>query len=1019
MRPSWFGWVRSRTWRAGASVALTAALAYATNLITGDNPAVVWWVFGAVFLTTLVGLEVWNHFDGGRDEARARLDARAQVLGALRPPTAMGAIRVLEALTATGSPTPLWGRRAELAALLGWCAEEGGRVRIVSGPAGVGKTRLALALAEEMVEQGWCAGWALSLDGLVEKVAACGEKALVLVDDADRWAGVEVLLTQAAQRPDLVRVLLIARDGSALRDRLRARPPATVGLLLADEPMELAPIGLEGDRIRWFDEATRAYAGQFRYRGPLPSPNAVGADGDTLLLLHARALIAVVDQTGAHQLTLPQIADHLMRLERGRWSDDPAAPAGVALLTDVVAVLTLLPILSLQDAASMLVVVPDLAGDDAQALRFACARCARWARETYGCRPDGRLDLRPHLIADYLISRHFRQDPVLLGALPTVGAAAALVALARACVNVPEAASMFVIAAATNPSLLWPALVAITIADLTSDRLDAALATLIDATAPEFVPARRDLSGLGRHRHVVRALTQAAVVRARTAGSAADLARALTELGDRLSEVGKAEQSLAAGAEAVRTWRRIPGHRRRLADALTDLGARLEAVGRKRETVAPYEEAAGLWRQLVDDHPDDLDVSASLGFTLVPLGRQLAEADRRGDALTVCQEAVEIGRRLVNDRPEDALHRDLLGRALICLGDRLAEVGQAEQALAVQGEAAEIWRRLVADRPQGYDFRDQLALALTRCGHRLAYVGEPGRAITTYEEAVEIRRQLVRDRPGKTVYRSGLAATLGSLHDVLTRTRHHEQALTVCQEMVGTCRQLVDDQPHNPEYRHNLAAGLAGYGTLLAKIGRKEQALPFQEKAADLFRRLADDQPRNPDARSSLAGALVNLANIQADVGRKDQALAAGEQAIGTFRLLAEEHPDDPMYRNNLAVAHNATGIVLARIGHYRQAVVAYRNAVEIWRQLAGEQAQNRDYRDRLANTLGNLGIILRHGQDLPEDEVLALRREVVGIWRELAHQDPSGYATRHLREQLLLDGELDRRPDDSALPDR
>jgi RecA/RadA recombinase len=85
-----------------------------------------------------------------------------------------------------------------LTALLAWCAEEGGRVRIIAGPAGVGKTRLALALAEEVIDQGWCAGWALSLDGLVEKVVACREKALVLVDDADRWAGLEVLLTQAA-----------------------------------------------------------------------------------------------------------------------------------------------------------------------------------------------------------------------------------------------------------------------------------------------------------------------------------------------------------------------------------------------------------------------------------------------------------------------------------------------------------------------------------------------------------------------------------------------------------------------------------------------------------------------------------------------------------------------------------------------------------------------------------------------------------------------------------------------------
>jgi hypothetical protein len=70
------------------------------------------------------------------------------------------------------------------------------------------------------------------------------------------------------------------------------------------------------------------------------------------------------------------------------------------------------------------------------------------------------------------------------------------------------------------------------------------------------------------------------------------------------------------------------------------------------------------------------------------------------------------------------------------------------------------------------------------------------------------------------------------------------------------------------------------------------------------------------------------------------------------------------------------------------------------------------------ASTLGNLGTILKHGQNLPEDEVLALKLEVVRVWRELAHQDPSSYAARHLREQLVLDQYLEQRSGDSALPD-
>jgi hypothetical protein len=51
---------------------------------------------------------------------------------------------------------PFTGRETELGALEGWCLDErAGRVRLVSGGGGTGKTRLALELKKRMARRGW------------------------------------------------------------------------------------------------------------------------------------------------------------------------------------------------------------------------------------------------------------------------------------------------------------------------------------------------------------------------------------------------------------------------------------------------------------------------------------------------------------------------------------------------------------------------------------------------------------------------------------------------------------------------------------------------------------------------------------------------------------------------------------------------------------------------------------------------------------------------------------------------
>jgi hypothetical protein len=48
------------------------------------------------------------------------------------------------------------GRKEELAALVAWCEDgDSARLRLVTGPGGVGKTRLAVELTKRMKKHGW------------------------------------------------------------------------------------------------------------------------------------------------------------------------------------------------------------------------------------------------------------------------------------------------------------------------------------------------------------------------------------------------------------------------------------------------------------------------------------------------------------------------------------------------------------------------------------------------------------------------------------------------------------------------------------------------------------------------------------------------------------------------------------------------------------------------------------------------------------------------------------------------
>jgi hypothetical protein len=239
---------RSRWVVLAGAVALAGAGGSAVGLGT---PA---WLAGAVAaVSALVAGTVVDRVFRSLDERAAARQSRSEVLDSLTVATPGDRDAALELLRADQSPVPFRGRRRELRQLADWCADDAAcPVLMIAGPAGVGKSRLALEYAASL-PQGWAAGWLHAGAGAtaVNAVRACKEPALILVDDADGRADLAALLDALAEQytNPVTRAVLLTRSAAGLAASLASRLEERNEWIAARSPeLDLRPEGGREDR---------------------------------------------------------------------------------------------------------------------------------------------------------------------------------------------------------------------------------------------------------------------------------------------------------------------------------------------------------------------------------------------------------------------------------------------------------------------------------------------------------------------------------------------------------------------------------------------------------------------------------------------------------------------------------------------------------------------------------------------------------------------------------------------------
>lgn len=657
--------------------------------------------------------------------------------------------------------------RPELSRLAGWCTSHSGpRVRLVTGPGGTGKTRLALRLTARLRGLGWVAGLlsASAPPAALDQIGEIRTPCLVVIDDAETSPElVQAALRSVAAAPDApARLLLLARSGSgwlsSLQDDQDDRLAALAGGIVP-EPLE--PLAAGEDE---FGSVCAAYAGRLGL--PVPPPAAGGPlAAGSMLELQAAALVHVLP---AGTLTGSPL-QRMLELERDYWRR-AAQPFGLDLgsrqLAEIMAAVTLFGAGTEAEADALIGSLRAFHGRPADAVD-SCRDLLRTVLP--GPAPLNPLPAGP--IGEDAVAGFLRSGRSLSGSIAVVSdrqAARALVTLGQCLDRDPGLGPQVRAFLAEAPARLLPlamtALAAVPRPELLVEQMSRAIDGLPEADLAGLASALPQRSeALARFAVTVteRALAAArrasagpavtaglawrfalrlAYLRERPAAAAAAAEEAIAQLtgliaagGDHQAELGEAlaaraaaldldsragDGALAAGRAAIAAYRALPAGARRdgaLATALNNQAARLR---RTRETGAARDQASQAARDLVteahrltaplsEERPGAFrslhaDVTDTLSVLLEQTGDP-AGAERAS------RDALALRRLLAVSRPD--AYRPQLAGTLFNLGLILSRHGgDRAEVHALWTEAAELYTALAAGWPGRFgEQRDRVA----------------------------------------------------------------------------------------------------------------------------------------------------------------------------------------------------------------------------------------------------------------------------------------------------------------------
>jgi DNA-binding SARP family transcriptional activator len=300
-------------------------------------------------------------------------------------------------------------------------------------------------------------------------------------------------------------------------------------------------------------------------------------------------------------------------------------------------------------------------------------------------------------------------------------------------------------------------------------------------------------------------------------------------------------------------------------------------TGRREEAGAYLHQALALAR--ASNEP------AWLGETLQALCRHCFVGGELERALELSEEAVALGRQVENARQES--------NALRQYGYLLYRSGRTAEAFEALETALQLSRRVGE--------RTIEAQNLNVLGVMHYYRGDYARVLALWAEALHVCREID--------FKPVLAQVAGNLGEVYRVLGCYLQALAYRQEGLDVARAIG--------FRTIQPDGLLDLGMICSDLGRHQDAIAFVEEALSLAHEVGH--------RHFVVQALNGLAHVRLCIGGEDQArqaLALAEEALDMAREIALRHGE--------ILALSLRGQALLELGQVAAACEASQSAVDL-----------------------------------------------------------------------------------------
>lgn len=708
----------------------------------------------------------------------------------------------LELLHADLRAITLLGRDTDLTALAAWRDSPADMsVRVLTGRAGAGKTRLAIEACDHAATAGWTAGF-LNHRTLDHDLTQWrwGDPMFIVVDYAAAATRPlrEWLATLATLPPGLPKLRLVLLERHAdphsgwFRDLfapagLSSRGPDS--LLDPPAPIPLAPLTDPAHRRALLTQVmTKAAALSHKPPPALPAPGddldfdrrlaADDLDHEPLYLAMAGLVAVTSGAPTALALSRLDLAHRIAAAERARL--DRLAHAW-KLDADLLAHLA--TIVSLQGGADR-ASLESLIAEEVEAMGWPpSATPERLATHLHDAlpAPEGAVaPIQPDLIGEAFVLATLTRDNRPLPRQQSIIARAAARAFLPTVQFVIRTAQDYCEGDEAHPSLLWLD----RLVDSTDDP-DSLVA--IAAALPKQTVNLLHLA-VGIQRRIVAALGKSATD---SVAQLDQIARNQHNLAVRLSDVGQPQLALAAANKSLEIRDRLasqyPGFfLPDLALSLSNIAAIQRAVGDHRQALIVGDRTVEIYRVLFEQSPDSFQ--SELAMSLNNLASIRFDGGQLQLALEAAREASDLYQPLAEKEP-DAFKPEW-AQSISTLGILLGYAGQNQSALQYSQQAVDIFYELATRRPDA--FRPRLASALNNLSNRLSASGMLGPALKAARDSEHIYKKLADQHP--TSFRAEYAGVLSTLANRLNEHKDYQAALAAAQEASHIFRSINSER---------------------------------------------------------------------------------------------------------------------------------------------------------------------------------------------------------------------------------